>query len=89
MGGGGVYVGSTENRWGNGICPEIITQGPNAMAKLDCSSILGITEQGKVVEAQAAAAGFLSLVFLAQTLHSLLGGSSTHSVGCAWVLLPQ
>lgn len=59
MGGGGVYVGGTENRWGNGICPEITTQGPSAMAKVVFSSILGVTNQGKVIEAQAAAAGFL------------------------------
>lgn len=66
---------------GNGICPEITTQGPSAMAKVVLSSILGVTSQGKVIEAQAAAAGFLHEVFLAGTLHGLLGGSSTHSVG--------
>lgn len=49
----------TENRWGNGICPEITTQGTSALAKVDSSSMLGATNQGKVIETQAAAADFL------------------------------
>lgn len=49
----------TENRWGNGICPEITTQGTSAVAKVDSSSMLGATNQGKVIETQAAAADFL------------------------------
>lgn len=63
MGGGGVYVGGTQNRWGSGICPEITKQGTSAMAKLDSSFNLGGTNQRKVTEAQAAAAGLSLLGF--------------------------